>query len=113
AALGRVVSHPGSISVMANRGTVTVAGPILEREAESLLDTVKQVRGVTDVVDHLERHRTGEGVPGLQGGRRREQLFELRQRNWTPAVRLLAGLTGGSVVIWSRGVPGPLRPVFS
>jgi hypothetical protein len=32
AALGRVVSHPGSIEVQANAGTVTLRGPILERE---------------------------------------------------------------------------------
>jgi len=108
AALGRVVAHPSSISVIAHDGTVTLAGPILEDEVERLLDTVLHVRGVRDFVSHLDVHPSAEGVPGLQGGRPREERFELRQRNWTPAARVSTALAGGMLALYSRELPRPL-----
>jgi osmotically-inducible protein OsmY len=35
--MGRVVSHPSSISVEASDGHVTLSGPILGREADDLV----------------------------------------------------------------------------
>ncbi|HEU4524769.1 MAG TPA: SRPBCC family protein [Gemmatimonadales bacterium] len=51
-----------------------------------------------------------EGVPSLQGGRRRESRAELLQENWAPATRLAAGAIGGAAVyrgLRSEGVGGP------
>jgi osmotically-inducible protein OsmY/gas vesicle protein len=67
AEMGRVVSHPGSIDVTATSGTVTLRGPILRDEVESLLSRVRSVRGVQDVQNQLEIHQTAGSVPGLQG----------------------------------------------
>jgi uncharacterized membrane protein len=98
AAMGRAVSHPSSIAVSVAGGRVTLSGPILAREADELLSSVRSVRGVEDVVDRLEVHERADDVPGLQGGTaRRGDEFELFQENWTPAARVLVGATGGAL----------------
>lgn len=95
AELGRVVSHPRSIIATANGGVITLSGPVLAREVDRLLESVRRVRGVVDVVDRLEVHENGEGVPGLQGGLLRTGAeWELRQENWSPSARLLVGVAG-------------------
>ena len=97
-ALGRSASHPGAIEVSAEQGGVTLHGHVLADEAEDVVAAVAKVRGVRHVVDQLERHDTAAGVPALQGEHRpAESRFELLQENWTPAARLLAGVTGGAV----------------
>ncbi|HKH90537.1 MAG TPA: SRPBCC family protein [Gemmatimonadaceae bacterium] len=98
AALGRSVSHPGAIDVSAAQGRVTLRGQVLAGEADDLVASVARVRGTRDVVDDLERHELAGDVPALQGeGHLAESKFELMQENWTPAARLLAGVTGGAV----------------
>ena len=67
AKLGRVCSHPRAIDVMSTDGDVTLGGPILHSEVESVLRTVGSVRGVRTVTNELEPHDTGAGVPSLQG----------------------------------------------
>ena len=100
AEMGRVVSHPSSITATATDGRVTLSGPILAREAEELLSRVRSVRGVGDVVDRLERHERSEDVPGLQGGISRPgDEFELLQENWAPAARLVVGVAGGILTL--------------
>src|SRR5687768_7242759 len=46
AKLGRVCSHPHAIDVEIAEGTVTLRGPILTHEIDSVLTTVAGVRGV-------------------------------------------------------------------
>jgi uncharacterized membrane protein len=100
AAMGRATSHPSSIAVTAADGTVTLSGPILAREVDDLLSSVRSVRGVQDVVDQLEVHERADDVPALQGGTpRRGDEFELLQENWTPAARVLVGATGGALAL--------------
>ncbi|HXV44731.1 MAG TPA: SRPBCC family protein [Anaerolineae bacterium] len=100
--LGRVVSHPGALSVMVDQGRVTLAGPILAHEVDRLLVDVATTRGVTDIENRLEVHQQVGDVPGLQGGAgRREAQFELMQQNWTPAIRLLAASGGGILTLWA------------
>ena len=109
AAIGRVVTHPGAIQVSARDGVVTLAGPVLEREVPLLIDRVLDVRGVQDVVSHLEPHTDAGRIPALQGdghlqGGERSEFF---QRNWSPGARLLAGIAGGAVGLYGvthRGV---------
>ena len=102
AELGRVVSHPSSVVTTARDGRVTLSGPVLADEAEHLLSHVRSVRGASEVIDRLERHRYPDRVPGLQGGvakRGHTSEFELLQENWTPAVRLLVGAAGGALAL--------------
>jgi uncharacterized membrane protein len=101
AELGRVVSHPGAVIVTAEQGRVLLAGPVLAREAAELVSRVGKVRGVERVEDRLQPHETADGVPELQGGRpRRGGEFELAQENWSPAARLVGGLSGGALAFY-------------
>src|SRR5688572_9552032 len=84
AALGRVVSHPGSIEVEASQGSITLRGPILEREANRALRAVRAVPGVHGMRDELEHHEQAGDVPGLQGGRKRVQRMDIAQQHWAP-----------------------------
>jgi uncharacterized membrane protein len=100
AELGRLVSHPGAIDVCSEQGHITLAGPVLAREADRLIEGVRSVRGVADVDNRLDLHEDSDDVPGLQGiARAPAPAFELLQENWTPAARLLTGMTGGALVL--------------
>jgi uncharacterized membrane protein/osmotically-inducible protein OsmY len=93
--MGRVVSHPHSIEVTADKGRVTLRGPVLESEADALLECVSSVPGVTGVENNLEVHKRADNVPGLQGGVARPgNRFELMQTNWSPTARLLVAAAG-------------------
>ena len=45
AELGRVVSHPHAVEVTADRGHLTLSGPILSEEVRPLLQCVRRVPG--------------------------------------------------------------------
>jgi osmotically-inducible protein OsmY len=66
-ALGRAVSHPSAITAAVNDGRVVLSGPVLAAEVDDLIETVQRVRGVREVENQLEIHRTGEGVSGFEG----------------------------------------------
>jgi CBS domain-containing protein len=69
AALGRSCSHASAVDVSVERGHITLAGPVLEREHHVTLRQVGRVRGVRAIEDKLERHMHPERVPGLQTNR--------------------------------------------
>lgn len=99
--LGRVVSHPGAIQVIAQNGEVSLSGPILVAEIPELLACVNRVQGVNKVVNHLEAHEHAGNHPALQGGRERQGgSFEFFQENWSPAARLIAGAAGASLAAY-------------
>jgi uncharacterized membrane protein len=101
AQLGRLVSHPSVIRVSADAGRVTLVGPVLSHEFETLIARTRKVRGVTDVASELTVHENGQGVPELQGGARRAgSEFELLQENWTPAVRFFTGVVGSALALY-------------
>ncbi len=104
AALGRAVSHPGSIHVDAYNGTVVLSGPVLSDEVDNLIATVRAVRGVREVENQLEPHDEPGDVPGLQGGKvrgRRGRSRDLARVRWSPPTRLAAGLGGGALVSYA------------
>jgi uncharacterized membrane protein len=76
---------------------------VLHAEVERLIDTVRGVRGVSDVRNELEPHEQATGVPGLQGGpsrrRARANTPELMQENWSPGIRLCAGSAAASMIV--------------
>lgn len=99
--LGRVVSHPSSISVSCESGRCRLRGPILQVELDRCLREVARTRGVVEVVNEMDVYKEPSDVPGLQGGvRRREPRFELMQSNWSPAARLLMGGLGAGMLTW-------------
>jgi uncharacterized membrane protein len=99
--LGRAVSHPHAINVIARDGHVSLSGDILASEVDDLLSCVAKVRGVEEVENHLTAHDRADGVPSLQGGRPRHRgSFELMQNNWSPTARLLTGVTGGALLTY-------------
>ena len=100
--LGRYVGHPGAIEVAASDGRVTLSGSVLKHEHDELLQAVRGVAGVNDVVDQLVAHDTAEGISELQGGRERGgELPELLQDNWAPGTRIVAGAAGTTMALYA------------
>jgi uncharacterized membrane protein len=100
--MGRVVSHPRSIRVLASDGRVTLEGEVLTGEHAALLSRVRSVRGVKEVSDQLVV-RSGPGRrPDLQGGYTRgaARRAPFLQDYWSPTTRLLVGTAGGALTFW-------------
>jgi CBS domain-containing protein len=76
--IGRVCSHAGAVEVSVYGGEVLLCGPVLEREHGPLIREVSRVRGVHAIDDQLARHLHPTNVAGLQEGRRRSFVSEMR-----------------------------------
>jgi hypothetical protein len=120
AKLGRVCSHPRAIDVHAERGVVTLSGPILKREYRRVVAAARKVRGVEAMVDQLEPHRDAGNVPSLQGeGPRGAQGIAVFQHMWRPATQTIiavAGIaaTGACLAAYQRRwAPAKTRAVFA
>jgi hypothetical protein len=70
--MGRVVSNPGAIAVLAEGGAVTISGPVLAAEVDGLLSCVRSVQGVRELHSRLAVRPIADGIPGLQGSDRSE-----------------------------------------
>jgi len=107
--LGHCVSHARAVLVDVVDGHVTLAGPILTHEADHLVAEVAAIRGVKEVLDALDRHRTPDGVPALQGV---GKPVRPRRTVWTPIAQLVAVAAGSALVSWGllvrRGTLGLL-----
>jgi uncharacterized membrane protein len=104
-----VVSHPHAIEVTVAQGRVGLRGPILDSELDPLIESLHGLRGVIGVDHQLEAHRRAGRIPALQGGRLRLEQSEFMQVSWSPSARLLAGATGGALVLYGlrrRGLSG-------
>ena len=115
AELGRVVSHPHAVEVAADRGHITLSGPILSEEVRPLLHCVRHVPGVRAVSDRLTVYEDAEAqhVSSLQGGHPRQGArFELLQENWSPAARLAVGTVGASLIASSWRARGGMRALL-
>lgn len=104
--LGRLVSHPHAVEVSAQDGKVLLKGHILQSEVPHLVRCVRTVPGVRRVEEQLQAHASPEHVSSLQGGSRRESRSELRQQNWTPALRVAAGVVGGTLISYAARKDG-------
>jgi len=67
AQLGRLVSHPGAVTVTATAGDITLSGHILAAERDALVAAVAAMHGVQRVDDRLEVHDSPGNTPELQG----------------------------------------------
>jgi gas vesicle protein len=95
AKLGRVCSHPRAIDVEVDDGNVTLRGPLLKSELDSVLGGVAAVRGVRSVNNELEQHVSAEGVPSLQGSSNvAGPTLDVLQRNWAPGTQALVAAAG-------------------
>lgn len=65
--MGRIISHPRAIYVLAKDGVVTLSGLILKKEVNRLLGCAERVCGVKRVINELEVHETAGKIPSLQG----------------------------------------------
>ena len=109
ARIGGVVGYARPLEVEVANGRVTLRGPVLTRDASRLLRRVRAVRGVQTVDDRLDVHDDPAGVPGLQGAPRRPrggEVLELFQDHWSPAARLVTGITGAVLTGVGFGVRG-------
>jgi BON domain-containing protein len=91
--VGRLVSHPGAIDVVATSGRVTLRGPVFGAEVEQLVSGVGDVPGVTSVENRLEPHAEAGDVPALQGPGPLK-LTPGPIVRWTPTTRIMAGAAG-------------------
>lgn len=63
--MGRVVSFPSAIGVLATNGSVTLRGPVLASEFDALMKCVYSVPGVREVINQTETHAAAEELTGL------------------------------------------------
>jgi uncharacterized membrane protein len=107
--IGRVVAHPGAVTVSAADGHVRLSGHVLASEHAALRRAVRRVHGVKAIEDQLAVHKSATGVSALQGGQPRHPVpFELLQENWSPSARVLAGIAGAAVAAHGARGGGPV-----
>jgi uncharacterized membrane protein len=68
ARLGRCVSHPHAVHVLAHEGRVTLSGAVLGPELDDLLRGVSRVRGVSEVENQLDIHDEADAIAELRRG---------------------------------------------
>jgi hypothetical protein len=92
-AMGRCCSGTHAISVTVNHGEVTLSGPVMANEITDLIGTVKNVKGVTRVVNNLEmQHGSSGSTP--------------KTSRWTPGECLVAVSVGSVLSIYGLGRRG-------
>jgi hypothetical protein len=108
--LGRAVSHPHAIQVIAKDGEVTLSGEILSEDVAELIRMASAVHGVKHVDNRLTIYRRPGEISSLQGGHtRRGSRYTLLQSHWPPAVRLIVAGWGAIVAgigLRQRGITG-------
>ena len=73
--LGHVVSHPGLLEVSAREGWVSVRGPVLRQELETIRKRLSKIRGVRDCHVELEPQAELDRVSGSRGARRTQEAI--------------------------------------
>jgi uncharacterized membrane protein len=111
AKLGRVVSHPGAVTVESSQGNVVVSGPILAQERGPLLRALHSVRGVHNVLDRLDPFTDAAHISALQGGSPRAERIDLAQETWAPSTRVLVGAGGVALAAYGVTRRAPLGPL--
>ncbi len=110
--VGRFVSHPRAINIAAGDGVITLSGMVLKREVPKLLSAVRGIPGVQSIRNLLDEYEKPGNIPELQGGRpRKGHLPEVLQENWSPTLRLFTFLGAGGLLVQSRNLPRPIRPL--
>ena len=98
---GYVVRNPSAIEARVDSGRVTLTGAVRADEVDQLIAEVSAVRGVSAVENRLDVHHDATHVPELQSGDKPKpspQRLDIFQRRWSPATRLLVGLSGATII---------------
>lgn len=95
--IGRKVSNWHAIDVDAHLGCVTLRGPILTEEKESMLEMVRGIPGVLDVRDELDVYDDPDNIPDLQDYYASPRRGPSRHDKWSPGARLMAAIGGGLI----------------
>ncbi len=111
--LGRLVSHPHAIEVNVVDGRAILTGPILAAEVVPLFEVIGGIAGLKSIENLLELHESAD-IPALQGGKiRGGERFGPFKTTWSPTIRLVAGLAGGTLTIYGGKRRGALGSVIS
>ena len=97
--LGQCSRHPSAIDVHATDGVVTLSGPVLEDEFDSISNAIARIAGVTQIFNRLERHESPYDIPALQEAMPGPQST-LKQSNWSPTARMVAALMGTAALLY-------------
>lgn len=108
--IGRAVSHPHAIGVVAQQGRIILSGPVLAHEKEQLLETVSGVSGVGEIEDNLDAHERADGISSLQGSGR--LAASAARDSWTPALRAVALIGGGVLGLTGLTRRTPASPLL-
>jgi hypothetical protein len=109
ATLGKHCSHPHAVRVRAEgSGRIELSGPILGSDVGELIAAVRDVPGVTALVDHLEVHATPEGAPRLEGPPHRHRA----RPRLSPALKLVVGAVAAGVAATSLVTGNPVGLVI-
>jgi uncharacterized membrane protein len=100
--MGRIVAHPHRIHVASEGGTVTLWGAAAEKEMRKLVRAVETMPGVVEILNHLERLEPAE--PVAQDSNFLKQAHQETLLQWSPAARLVAGVSGAGIAVygWKR-----------
>jgi BON domain-containing protein len=109
AALGRVASHASPIDVSVYNRRVILSGPVPAAELDSILRSIRRVRGVREVENQLKVYDQTDAVPALQASGRPR----LGRTSLTPATRLLMGTLGSAAAVAGVKTRGGLGTVLS
>lgn len=113
--LGRIAAPTRAVTVTADGGRVSLSGPILREDEDSIVKTAMRTRGVHGVDNQLQMVDDPQDIPALQGSPspRRQARPEWAQRNWSPATRLLSSVGGSLLTLYGLTRRGVAKPVLS
>jgi hypothetical protein len=100
--IGMFSRHPSAIDVHVTDGVVTISGPVLDDEIDSICHAITRISGVKQFFNRLEPHQSPDEVPALQGtmDRKPGPRFALMQSHWSPTARMAAAVMGTAALLY-------------
>lgn len=106
--LGRIISHPGAIDVLASDGEVILRGDVLQSEVHNLVPRLRLIPGVLAVHNELTLHDKPDSVSTLQGNGHVNGNAQLAKKWTTPGAHLLSGAVGCTLAFYGARKRGPV-----
>lgn len=104
--LGRM-AH--GVNIAANEGRITLTGPVLRENADTIVNTAMRTRGVYGVENQLQTFDNPEDLPSSQG-----EFSGLQTRPaLSPTTRVLSSVGGSLLTLYGLTRSGVARPVLS